>query len=127
MVQTALILLLTPPEDAFNLNVPFKWSLLGLAVSLSQTIGLNFDSKTWQISQAQIRLRRRLSWLVYALDTWFALYLGRPPHISDENWLIAHLDVGALDPVDAEEGRCTLALRFSGLTSIVNRILQRLL
>jgi hypothetical protein len=129
LIQTAILLLLSSPLDPLDPDVAFKWSLVGTLVSMSETMGLHLDPEKWNIPQHQIDLRRRLSWTVFALDTWFALSLGRPTRISKENWMLDRLEdvylesSGLLTSPDDH----SFALQFSKLTGLVNSILQRLL
>ena len=125
MVQTAIILLLSPGSNPLVPDISFKWALVGTLVSMSETMGLHLDPLEWNIPRHQVVLRRRLSSIVYALDTWFALSLGRPPHISQENWLVDQLEETDVPVSESED--FSSALHFSKLTRVAKLVLQRLL
>jgi hypothetical protein len=54
-----------------------KWSLVGMMVTISQTLGLQFDDSQWKVSPAEAELRKRLSWIVGMIDVWHAAALRR--------------------------------------------------
>ncbi|KAL3425243.1 fungal specific transcription factor domain-containing protein [Phlyctema vagabunda] len=124
-VQAALILLLQPPTNELVLDSAFKWALVGSTVSAAQTLGLHLDAEKWSLPTDEVLLRRRLSWAVYSFDKWFALSLGRPSHISVDNWLVDHLTIGDLGhALSSEEIR--FCLEFSRLTQILDKVLTQL-
>lgn len=122
-VQTALILLLQPSKNPLLLESPLKWSLLGLTVSMAQTLGLYLDPSAWNLPAEEIETRRRLSWLVWAVDKWFAFSLGRPSHISRNDWLITDLNPSN-DATDHSNEPYTT--HFARLTNILDTILTEL-
>lgn len=88
VVQTLLLILLRPSTNPLILESSFKWSLHGLLISTSQTLGLHYDPTSWNIPPSQISLRRRLSSTIFAVDKWLACSLGRPPLITRDAWLV---------------------------------------
>ena len=88
VVQTLLLILLRPSTDPLILESSFKWSLHGLLISTSQTLGLHYDPTSWNIPPWQVSLRRRLSSTIFAVDKWLACSLGRPPLITRDAWLV---------------------------------------
>jgi hypothetical protein len=127
-VQTAIILILKVPTSNFILDSSFKYSVLGSAVSVANSLGLNLDPSRWQIPTWQIRLRRRLSWALFTIDTWLPMSLGRPRHISPENWIIDKLMKEDIEEeYDPGSKSVDLLLRSSKLTNIVDSILRQLL
>ncbi|KAE8383725.1 fungal-specific transcription factor domain-containing protein [Aspergillus bertholletiae] len=125
-LQAALILLLHPPLNPLLLDSTLKWTLLGMTVSMAQTLGLHLDPSMWNLPLAEVRTRRRLSWVVFALDKWFAFSFGRPSHISRENWLITELDPGDVESGDPISGAHSYAIEFSKLTTILDNVLTSL-
>lgn len=91
VVQTMLLLILRPSTDPLVLDSSFKWSLHGALVTTCQTLGLHHDPSSWNIAPWQIRLRRRISSIVFSLDKWLASSLGRPPLITQDAWLVTSL------------------------------------
>lgn len=127
LMQAAMILVLCPPIDPLDQEGSFKWSLLGTLVSMAETMGLHEDPTNWNIPLRQINFRRRLAWMVYALDTWLALSLSRPPHISKDNWTVSGLEESHLEGACDERTDFTPLLRLAKLTALVNSVLRELL
>ncbi|EEA21784.1 hypothetical protein EYB25_006969 [Talaromyces marneffei] len=122
-VQTSLILLLQPCKNPLLLESPLKWSLLGLTVSMAQTLGLYLDPTAWNLPAEEIETRKRLSWLVWSVDKWLAFSLGRPNHISRNDWLITDLNPSN-DATDHSNE--SYATHFAKLTNILDTVLTEL-
>ncbi|KAK1248524.1 hypothetical protein MKX08_006744 [Trichoderma sp. CBMAI-0020] len=56
--------------------------LLGSAVSIAHSLGLNHNPLPWQIPQAEKYLRMKIWWSVLVHDRWTSLAHGTPPHIQ---------------------------------------------
>ncbi|OGM42824.1 fungal specific transcription factor domain protein [Aspergillus bombycis] len=125
-LQAALILLLHPPLNPLLLDSTVKWTLLGMTVSMAQTLGLHLDPTMWSLPSNEIRTRRRLSWVVFALDKWFAFSFGRPSHISRSDWLITELHPSDIETEDRTCGSHSYSLEFSKLTTILDNALTSL-
>ncbi|KAB8212544.1 hypothetical protein BDV34DRAFT_208264 [Aspergillus parasiticus] len=125
-LQAALILLLHPPLNPLLLDSAAKWTLLGMTVSMAQTLGLHLDPTMWNLPSNEVRTRRRLSWAVFALDKWLAFSFGRPSHISKDNWLITELESSDIEPGDPASGAHPYAIEFSRLTTILDNVLTSL-
>lgn len=122
-VQTALILLLQPSKNPLLLESPLKWSLLGLTVSMAQTLGLYLDPSAWNLPAEEIETRKTLSWLVWAVDKWFAFSLGRPSHISKKDWLVTDLNPSS---DVTERNNESYTMHFARLTNILDDVLTEL-
>ncbi|KIW03812.1 uncharacterized protein PV09_05112 [Verruconis gallopava] len=65
------------------------WTTLGIAVRISQSIGLHTEEGNCEITSGNLAPRderkRRLWYSLYVLDRLIALQLGRPPAIHDED------------------------------------------
>lgn len=96
-----------------------------MAVSIAQTLGLHLDPSQWNLPVEEIRTRRRLSWLTYAVDKWLACSFGRPNHISRNNWLVTELDVEDIHPENDDNGQL-YPFEFSKLTTILDKVLTDL-
>ncbi|CRG88315.1 putative transcriptional regulatory protein C105,03c [Talaromyces islandicus] len=128
-LQAALIMLLKPPSNPLLLEHPLKWTLLGLTVSMAQTLGLHLDPTGWNLPLEEIECRKRLAWLVWASDKWCAFSLGRPSHISKNNWMIIELDTTEQDhslPDAADQSSRFYTTQFSKLTLILDSVLTDL-
>ncbi|KAL2819619.1 fungal-specific transcription factor domain-containing protein [Aspergillus cavernicola] len=123
-IQTALILILKLPTNPLILDSARKWTLLGMLVSMAQTLGLHLDPGSWNLPDSEATLRRRLSWLVYAFDKWFAFSFGRPSHISRDDWLVT--EISEHEMVSATGNILRFPLEFSRLTSILDETLYKL-
>ncbi|KAL3474080.1 fungal-specific transcription factor domain-containing protein [Aspergillus californicus] len=117
-VQTALILLLQLPTNPLILDSAHKWTLLGMVVSMGQTLGLHLDPRCWNLPGPEVDLRLRLSWLIYTFDKWFAFSLGRPSHIRKDDWLVTDMVEPGLG--SAAEPTSSFVVEFSRLSSILD-------
>jgi hypothetical protein len=123
-IQTAIILLLKLPSNALVLDSAWKWTLLGMTVSMAHTLGLHLDPQSWNLPAPEIILRRRLSWSIYTLDKWLAFSFGRPSHISRDDWLVTELTQP--DLTSDGQGVYTFPLELSILTAILDSTLSSL-
>jgi hypothetical protein len=126
IIQASLILLLKAPRDRHVLDRTFKWSLLGFIINAAQSIGLHLNPEAWRVPTHEIRLRKRLSWLIFAMDKWFSLSLGFPSNLSDENWTVFQIHTKTAVASSAETEN-PFVIQFSKLTSILNSVLHKLL
>ncbi|OKL57325.1 hypothetical protein UA08_07469 [Talaromyces atroroseus] len=127
-LQAALIMLLQPPSNPLLLESPLKWALLGLTVSMAQTLGLYLDPTAWNLPPEEVESRKRLAWLVWAADKWCAFSLGRPSHISRNDWMIIELDIEQNHslPDAADQSSRFYTTQFSKLTLILDSVLADL-
>ncbi|KAI6780964.1 putative transcriptional regulatory protein-like protein [Emericellopsis cladophorae] len=56
--------------------------LLGSAVSMALSLGLNHNPLPWEIPQIEKCLRMKIWWALLVHDRWTSLAHGTPPHIS---------------------------------------------
>ncbi|RCK66528.1 Transcriptional activator protein DAL81, partial [Candida viswanathii] len=68
-----------------------EWVLCSQVVALAEELGLGLDCSSWKLPKWERGLRRRLAWAVYLEDKWLSLKLGRPTHISENNWVVLPL------------------------------------
>ncbi|TRM67445.1 fungal-specific transcription factor domain-containing protein [Schizophyllum amplum] len=83
-------------DDETSMEV--TWSLLSLAVQLSQTIGLHRDARRWGLPDKAVHRRQVLFWHLFTADVWQSLNTGRPPLLS-----LAYVDCKMPDYPDAEQ------------------------
>jgi hypothetical protein len=86
-LQIVILLLIAPSHKPLMPDYSTKWSLVGTMVTISQTLGLQFDASHWKVSSAEVALRKRLSWVVEMIDVWHAAALGRTCLIREDDWL----------------------------------------
>ena len=104
LIQSVLLLgfWYTDPQDHTG-----AWYWIGIAISLSQSIGLHRSprstSRTQQPSQARQSLMRRIWWTCLVRDRWVSLAKGRPMRIHSEDcdspWPVAHDILDELESV----------------------------
>lgn len=126
-IQACFILLLKSPLDPLSLDRPFKWFLMGAVTHMAQTLGLHLNPEGWRIPAHEIQLRKRLSWLIYAMDKWFALSFGRPSNLNEDNWSITQIHNRGQELSIAEAMEDTYSIQFSKLASILDGVLRKLL
>ncbi|KAI8674817.1 Zn(2)-C6 fungal-type domain-containing protein [Fusarium keratoplasticum] len=56
--------------------------LLGSAIAMAHSLGLNHNPMPWEIPQSEKNLRMRIWWALLVHDKWTSLSHGTPPHIS---------------------------------------------
>ncbi|PLB52165.1 hypothetical protein P170DRAFT_350479 [Aspergillus steynii IBT 23096] len=125
-LQAALILLLQPPENPLVLDSAGKWALLGMTVSMAQTLGLHLDPCHWNIPTEEVRTRQRLSWITYTVDKWLASSFGRPSHISKNDWMIIELPSTSIGTKTTDNSEESYTYQFLKLTTILDKILTDL-
>jgi hypothetical protein len=65
-----------------------RGKLTAQLVSMAHTMGLHLDPSRWDLPAWEVSLRCRLAWAVYVQDKWVALIEGRPPLLSDRDWIV---------------------------------------
>ena len=113
--------------DPLRLDQPFKWSLFGMLTTMAQTLGLHLKPDCWRIPPQEILLRKRLSWLIYAFDKWFAFSFGRPSNITRDNWLVTQIHPVTSEDSSADAIDSRHRIQFSSLTNILDNVLKQLL
>jgi hypothetical protein len=103
-----------------------KWTLLGITVSMAQTLGLHLDPTSWNLPTEEINTRRRLSWAVFAVDKWLASSFGRPTHISRNDWMVTELNLSDIEYGDLTDSASSYVIEFSKLTTILDDVLTGL-
>ncbi|KAF7554201.1 hypothetical protein G7Z17_g3066 [Cylindrodendrum hubeiense] len=126
LVQTLLLIVGRPSSNPLVSDASYRWSMLGMLVASAVNIGLHLDPSAWRISSCQISQRRRLSFAIYATDTWLAASLGRPPYINDANWLVTSSRATDDHCSGLSPEQWTNMLDFSSLTSVLASTLSRL-
>ncbi|KAL4883586.1 fungal-specific transcription factor domain-containing protein [Aspergillus karnatakaensis] len=123
-IQTALILLLRLPTNPLVLDSAWKWALLGMTVSMAQTIGLHLDARRWNLPSSESILRYQLSWLIYTIDKWLAFSFGRPSHIRRDDWLVT--EITDSDVLGGSIAVSKFTIEFSKLTTVLDTALSNL-
>ncbi|OAA55851.1 Transcription factor [Niveomyces insectorum RCEF 264] len=104
-IQTVLLMLQRHATNRYMPNTPFRPVLMGLAVSLCHCLGLHRDPTRWQSLPAwERRLRRRLWWATWMMDTWTGLGESVPPALQDQDADVSPLRIEDLVDEDDLEG-----------------------
>ena len=117
-VLQAALLLLQGPSQTYQ---PLSSHLMLAAFDL----GLHLDCSEWSIDASEKLARKRLGWALYAQDKWNSLLLGRPPQLTETNWLVPDLSEG--DFAAGSEGHSVINLEHGALLFTQLLVLSRLL
>ncbi|KAK2767171.1 cytochrome p450 monooxygenase [Colletotrichum kahawae] len=126
IVQTLLLLILRPSSDPLVADAAHRWDLLGRLASCATTLGLHLDPSRWAIPSWQIAYRRRLSFIVYAIDKWLACGLGRPSLIHEDNWLVTTLEYNDLSDSSLDAPAQSHLMDLSAITRLLVLTLSKL-
>lgn len=126
VIQTFMLLLARPTAHHLISDSSFKWTLFGMVISAAHTLGFHMDPFKWSIPRWQVAQRRRISFMIFKMDTWMASSLGRPPMLSEENWLVTCLSVGDEYGAGIEGADWRDFLQHAQLTSTLRRVLSEL-
>lgn len=134
VLQALLLLVQRRPTNRHVSDTPFKWVMMGTAVSISQALGLNRDPTHWPLPSWEILQRKRLAWAVYIQDKWLALNFGRSSHICADDWEVPPLTDDEFPETDRRydeqdsrwEFGSTHFIKLCELTMIVDDILRDL-
>ncbi|KAH0433704.1 cytochrome p450 monooxygenase [Colletotrichum camelliae] len=126
IVHTLLLLILRPSSDPLVADAAHRWDLLGRLASCATTLGLHLDPSRWAIPPWQIAHRRRLSFIVYAIDKWLACGLGRPSLIHEDNWLVTTLEYDDISDSSLDAPAQRHLMDFSAITRLLALTLSKL-
>ncbi|GJC91317.1 fungal specific transcription factor [Colletotrichum higginsianum] len=103
--------------------------LLGSAISLCHSLGLNRDSSDWDIPEAEKLLRTKIWWAIFVYDKWSSLAYGTPPQLRSGQYDVSipgleQLCGPAANPVDYEATSVYLA--FVSLSRFLDRYLEHI-
>ncbi|KAF8633249.1 hypothetical protein AX15_001442 [Amanita polypyramis BW_CC] len=68
--------------DRNSTNNSARWTIMGIAVKIAQSIGLHRDSGRWKVDAVETQRRRELFWELFTYDSWQCLTFGRPPSFA---------------------------------------------
>ncbi|KAJ9624376.1 hypothetical protein H2204_010829 [Knufia peltigerae] len=125
-VQTALLILLAPPENLLMPETAARWALHGTLVAMAQGLGLFHDPSEWTLSHEEIILRRILSWAVRCVDAWLAAALGRIPLIDESNWMVPPPHAADFEESELALGVCEVFIPLVQLSQILTSVLANL-
>ncbi|KAF6827802.1 transcriptional regulatory protein C25B8.11 [Colletotrichum musicola] len=126
IAQTLLLLALRPSSDPLVADASCRSDSLGRLVACATTLGLHLDPSTWAMATWQKAQRRRLSFLIYAVDKWLACSLGRPHSIHEDNWLVTSIDRDDMVDSGLKVEDETQLINFSLLTQTLSSVLLKL-
>lgn len=87
-IQAGLLLAQYECLDSNVISCGSRGRFTSQLVSMTHTMGLHLDPSRWDLPQWEISLRCRLAWAIYMQDKWVALIEGRPPLLSDRDWMV---------------------------------------
>ncbi|KAF6796989.1 transcriptional regulatory protein C25B8.11 [Colletotrichum sojae] len=126
VAQTLLLLALRPSSDPLVADASYRSDLLGRLVACATTLGLHLDPSAWAMATWQKAHRRRLSFLIYAVDKWLTCSLGRPPSIHEDNWLATSIDRDDMVDSGLKVEDETQLINFSLITKTLSSALSKL-
>ncbi|KAG6001049.1 hypothetical protein E4U21_004760 [Claviceps maximensis] len=98
VVQACILLIHVQPPSIDAMEAPSTFTLAAQATACAQLIGLHLDPTNWNLEIVEKKLRKKLWWSIFATDSWAAISLGNPPHISEKSF--------STPPVGIEDLRC---------------------
>lgn len=101
-------------------NMVGNGMLLGCAISLAKSLGLNRNPLQWTITQQEKTLRVHIWWCLVIHDRWTSLTHGTPPHINQ-----SHHDV-PLPKQAKSTDRATTFETLANLTTVVGTHIEEL-
>ena len=126
-VQTLILLVIRPLSNPLVSEAPYKWSLMGLLVSTAVNLGLHLDAGKWKAPAWQVALRRRLSFIIYAVDKWMAVSLGRPRQLNDQDWLVTTVETSDRIGTGMDDDSWDDLVYSSSLSAVLDSALSNLL
>lgn len=122
-IQAALLIALTPADNMLMPENDERASLAGMIAAMANALGLQHDPTNWSVPNEEKAIRKRLSCLVKANDTWTAVAAGRPPFLSPDNWLLE--TISSSDHTNSmNETTLTNFVQYTRLTQILGDILR---
>ncbi|KAI9373635.1 fungal-specific transcription factor domain-containing protein [Aspergillus egyptiacus] len=94
--------------------------ILGMAVALSNALGLNRDPSSWNISPLEKSLRIRIWWLVIIHDRWCSLAYGTPLLVHRTQYDVSFPSISDICGPSAPEQTQAAASVFVALTSLTD-------
>ncbi|PNP45405.1 hypothetical protein THARTR1_10956 [Trichoderma harzianum] len=126
VVQAFILLLARPTPHHLISDSSFRCKLLGILISAAHTLGFHMDPVEWSIPRWQATQRRRISFIIFKIDTWMASSLGRPPLLSEENWLVTSISTEDGYGACIEEADWRDFIQHAQLVSTLRRVLSEL-
>ncbi|KAK1675478.1 fungal-specific transcription factor [Colletotrichum godetiae] len=126
VAQTLLLLALRPSADPLVADTVYRRDILGRLVACATTLGLHLDPSGWSMPDWQKAQRQRLSFCIFAVDTWTACVQGSPTLIHRDNWLITAIEHGSSIGSGIRDEDETQLSQFSAVTEILNSALTSL-
>ncbi|KAL2882806.1 hypothetical protein SGCOL_002018 [Colletotrichum sp. CLE4] len=126
VAQTLLLLALRPSADPLVADTVYRRDILGRLVACATTLGLHLDPSGWSMPDWQKAQRQRLSFCIFAVDTWTACVQGSPTLIHRDNWLITAVEHGSSIGSGIRDEDETQLSQFSAVTEILNSALTSL-
>ncbi|KAG7835358.1 hypothetical protein KL942_005372 [Ogataea angusta] len=91
-LQSCLLLSQKLTLESVELDATQELSLLSVAFTICQSMGINVECRHWNIPDWEKRVRRRLWWTLFVQEKWLSTSLGRASLISKEAWNLSLVD-----------------------------------
>ncbi|KAL3463615.1 fungal-specific transcription factor domain-containing protein [Aspergillus heterothallicus] len=101
--------------------------MVGMAVALSNALGLNRDPSGWSISPLEKSLRIRIWWLVMLHDRWCSLAYGTPLQVHRAQYDVPLPTVEDICPnaaSDLEKAAASVFVALTTLTDVLSHYLE---
>ncbi|KAK1724383.1 fungal-specific transcription factor domain-containing protein [Colletotrichum acutatum] len=126
VAQTLLLLALRPSADPLVADTGYRRDILGRLVACATTLGLHLDPSGWSMPDWQRAQRQRLSFCIFAADTWTACVQGSPTLIRQYDWLTIAVGHGSFVGSGLRDQDETKLFQFSAVTETLNTVLTSL-
>ncbi|ROT42063.1 hypothetical protein SODALDRAFT_269195 [Sodiomyces alkalinus F11] len=98
--------------------------LLGAAVSISYSLGLNRNPLSWHIPQSEKYLRMKIWWCLLIHDRWYVLAYGTPPRLRREHYDVPSPTHEYLSTSKESQGAEAVFISVVGLSEVLEGFLD---
>ncbi|KAI9488467.1 fungal-specific transcription factor domain-containing protein [Zychaea mexicana] len=99
-LQTLVLMALLAPNSDYGEGSSTNWLILGAAIHMSLDLGLHSEALQRHLPKSEIELRRRLVYIIYALEKISAASSERPCTLKDEDFDVELPSLYEIEPED---------------------------